>query len=223
MKGAIAVFVKTPGLSRIKTRLAAGIGSARAEEFHLISAFAVCAVAKRATASLGASVFFAVAESAGMDSPHWQGTDRIFQGVGGLGARMRKVYSNLMENHGYAILLGADSPQMETGDLESAASWLLDGVEARLAYAPAADGGFWLFGGNRSLPEHLWTSVEYGRPDTGERFKSLMEAHGKLTTMRTLIDADRPEDLSALLSGLRRLSSPLPEQTQVVRILEDLP
>ena len=38
MSGAIAVFVKTPGLSPVKTRLAAKLGKATAEAFHLASA-----------------------------------------------------------------------------------------------------------------------------------------------------------------------------------------
>ena len=41
MSGAIAIFVKTPGLSPVKTRLAVKLGQKVAEEFHLTSAQAV--------------------------------------------------------------------------------------------------------------------------------------------------------------------------------------
>jgi hypothetical protein len=44
----IAIFVKTPGHSPLKTRLAAGIGIDAAREFHMLAAQAVAAVARKA-------------------------------------------------------------------------------------------------------------------------------------------------------------------------------
>ena len=41
--GGAAIWVKTPGLSPVKTRLAASIGVEAAERFHLLSALAVAA------------------------------------------------------------------------------------------------------------------------------------------------------------------------------------
>ncbi len=41
MSAAIAIFVKTPGLSPVKTRLAATIGEEKAKEFYLLSLKAV--------------------------------------------------------------------------------------------------------------------------------------------------------------------------------------
>jgi hypothetical protein len=41
MSGAIAIFVKTPGVSPVKTRLAANLGQENAEAFHLASSRAV--------------------------------------------------------------------------------------------------------------------------------------------------------------------------------------
>ncbi|HCO24225.1 MAG TPA: hypothetical protein DIT97_14715, partial [Gimesia maris] len=43
-QGAIAVFVKTPGYSPLKTRLAQSVGTVQAEQFHILSAKAVAAV-----------------------------------------------------------------------------------------------------------------------------------------------------------------------------------
>jgi glycosyltransferase A (GT-A) superfamily protein (DUF2064 family) len=42
---ALAIFVKTPGLSPVKTRLAEGIGQARAEAFYRLAVDAVAEVA----------------------------------------------------------------------------------------------------------------------------------------------------------------------------------
>ena len=43
---ALAIFVKTPGLSRIKTRLAAGVGDELAAEFYRLAVEAILAVAQ---------------------------------------------------------------------------------------------------------------------------------------------------------------------------------
>ena len=44
MKGALAVFAKTQGLSQLKTRLAKGVGTAKAQTFYSYSVKAVTAV-----------------------------------------------------------------------------------------------------------------------------------------------------------------------------------
>ncbi len=222
MTGSFAVFVKTPGLSPIKTRLAAGIGKARAEDFHLASANAVAAVVKRASVCLDTEAYFAVAESQGLASIHWRALGQVYQGEGGLGERMRKVYSQLANDHGYAVLLGADSPQMSVEDLTAAADWLSRTEEPRFVLGPAADGGFWLFGGNRILPDTLWTSVEYSTPETGRHFTEAVNSHGSMLILRALRDVDRGADLPPLQAALASLSDPTPEQTELEKQLGGL-
>lgn len=217
----MAIFVKTPGLSPVKTRLAAGIGKSRAEAFHLAASRAVAAVVTQAAEPLGAAGYFAVAEAEGMESPYWGVHRRIFQGHGGLGNRLHHVYASLLENHAYALLIGADTPQMERGDLIAAAHWLALKDEARFAFGPAGDGGFWLLGGNRPLPETVWTSVEYSRSDTGAEIRALVEPFGSILDLRELADVDLPADLPRMRSALRGLSHPAPEQVELISLLSD--
>lgn len=222
MKGAMAIFVKTPGLSPVKTRLAVGIGKNRAEEFHLAASWAVSAIVSQAANSLDAIGYFAVAESAGMKSPFWSVHRRIFQGEGNLGSRLHRVYTALLEKHDYVLLMGADSPQMVVDDLFAAAAWIARKGKARFVIAPASDGGFWLLGGNQPLPESVWTSVEYSRPDTGARIRSLVEPFGSILDLRKLDDVDLPADLRRMRSALSRLIRPIPEQVELARILSEL-
>lgn len=58
---AIAIFVKTPGLSPVKTRLAATLGKMVVEAFHLQAAHTVAAVLSQLAPA--ARVYFAVAEA----------------------------------------------------------------------------------------------------------------------------------------------------------------
>ena len=220
MTGAFAIFVKTPGLSPIKTRLAAGsagIGKDGAEAFHLASARAVAAVVEQASARLNAHAYFAVAEPQGLASSHWRKLGRVYQGEGGLGERMRRVYAQLVSAHGFAMLLGADSPQLAWEDLLTAAEWLARADEPRCVIGPAADGGFWLFGGNHPLPDTLWTSVQYSAPDTGKRFRDAAAGHGAMLTLRILDDVDHGEDLPPLQGALASLRNPMPEQLALAK------
>src|SRR5690606_525788 len=58
MSGALAIFVKTPGWSALKTRLAAGTGDAYAERWYRLAADAVASVAIRARAQHGLTAYW---------------------------------------------------------------------------------------------------------------------------------------------------------------------
>lgn len=219
MRGAVAIFVKTPRVSPVKTRLARSIGEEAAEEFYLASVRAVAAVAQRDSDAV--DVYFAVAEEDGMESDLWKSHPRLSQGEGGLGARLDAIYRQLLDTHGFGILIGGDAPQLEASVLRDAAEWLVD-HEARFAWGPAADGGFWLFGGNRSVPTSTWTSVRYSQPATGRDLRSSLVALGSIKDLPQLRDVDEVGDLRAVLRALRALPSPLPEQVELAASIERL-
>lgn len=214
MNPAIAIFVKTPGLSPIKTRLGRHLGRHVAEEWHRRAATCV-GISAGAT---GLPVYWAVAEAEGMRNPLWQGLPRIGQGEGGLGIRMCRVHSELVARHGAGILLGADLPQLETRHLSAAARWL-DCSGPRHALGPASDGGFWLYGANRTLPAADWESVGYSRNDTARRFVAAVDARSwKL--FEPMTDLDRPDDLPAVLDELRSIIDPSEQQLALIRWVE---
>lgn len=220
MQGSVAVFVKTPGFSSVKTRLAQGIGETDAVSFHLASAGAVAEVMQEAATLTGMKPFFAVAERDALASFHWQALPTLDQGEGGLGERLHAVYSALQQAYGYAILLGADAPQLESGDLLAAARWLSDPQSPRFSFGPAGDGGFWLFGGNRPLPQSVWLETPYSRKDTGGELLSRVSPQGEIQRLRGLNDADTEEDLRGILLELSRLEKPTPGQTGLADSLE---
>lgn len=212
---AVAIFVKTPGISPLKTRLAAEIGKRQAEALYLASAHAVAEVAT--DAQIG-PVYWAVAEKAAVDHPEWQGRPVIEQGEGGLGRRMCRVHTALANRHGSCILLGADAPQIRTSGLREADQWLQQDT-SRLAIGPASDGGFWLFGANRSIATTKWEQVSYSRSDTGKHFRAAMERLGDWLELETLTDLDTGPDIVQLRLELEQLPVLQPRQAELLDTL----
>jgi len=214
MKPAVAIFVKTPGLSPVKTRLGERIGRALAEGWH---ARAAACVAEQARAS-GLDAYWAVAEADALDHPMWRDLPRIGQGSGGLGQRMHKVHSGLVQRHGAAILVGADLPQIEPRHLRCAADWL-DAATPRHVLGPAHDGGFWLFGANREVPLQAWNSVRYSADDTARDFIAAVDAPD-WELLEPLTDLDVFEDLARVERELDRIEAPSDSQRALARWLQ---
>lgn len=214
---AIAIFVKTPGLSPIKTRLARNLGAPAAAEFHRRAASCVAAAARAAMPEL--IPYWAVAEKEG--HRFWQGFPALWQGGGDLGCRMAHVYARLLARHGRVLLIGADIPQVRSSLLLQAAE-VTRAPRAAYALGPARDGGFWLFGGARPVPLETWLSVPYSREDTCKRMARALQPFGAITRLPILTDADKASDLPLVLSALQVADPSLPEQASLARWLRAL-
>jgi uncharacterized protein len=232
----IAIFVKTPGVSPIKTRLAAAIGRDAAERFHRLAAACVADIAlatvrrlscMHAQASEAAPVgaaqrdgahaqaYWAVAEPEAMDAPLWNGLPRIAQGDGALGERMRRVYDTLRARHDTAILIGADAPQLRCDDLLAACAQLRrhDAV-----LGASEDGGFWLLGGRIAIADAAWTRTPWSQADTYARFAAAAGT-ATPTALPRLRDVDTLEDLHALGPSLAAIPTPTVSQDALMRWL----
>lgn len=221
MSCGIAIFVKTPSLSPVKTRLWPGIGRRSAEALYLSSAQAVASVAMQARDHGGIEPYWAVAEGVALQTGAWIDLSLLAQGVGSLGARMAQVYRLLRHRHHAAILIGADAPQLTSDALHRAADWL-SGVESRRVIGRAGDGGFWLFGGNVPLDDHAWTRVRYSAADTATQFMHAMHGSGAWLELETLRDLDTANDIPCVLAGLAALAAPTPAQMRLMGELEAL-
>ncbi len=223
MRVGIAIFVKTPGHSPLKTRLAVGIGRDAAQQFHLLAAGAVAAVARQAQRDMPLlTTQWAVAETTALGDPAWASLPRIEQGEGDLGARMRHVTEHLLARFDAALLLGADTPQVTAADI-------VDGANALASHqhviGPSVDGGFWLLATRGGVPAAAWSATPWSRTDTATRFCDALRTDGlgkaSITRLRSLRDADNADDLPPLLDDLDALNGPLPEQQRLTRWLRD--
>ncbi len=221
MSCAVAIFVKTPELSAVKSRLWPGIGRGEAERLHLASAAAVRSVVSLASKQAAISGYWALAESAQLSVVHWPGLSHVEQGCGSLGQRMAAVYRHLRKFHRGVILIGADAPQIQSGQLLDAANWLTSD-ESHLAIGRASDGGFWLFGCNEDLADDRWSRVHYSAPTTADEFVDAMDDFGDWLELETLCDLDTHSDIETVHEQLGLLGDPTAEQTQVITMLASL-
>lgn len=216
--GGLAILVKTPGHSPVKTRLAAACGRLYAENWYRRAVSAVAAVARAAQAQYGIQVYWAVAEPDASDL--WPGLPVLAQGGGDLGERMARVHAQLVARHGFGILLGADTPQLSVDLLGETVAWL-DHPTPRLLIGPAGDGGFWLFGGNVAPPLSAWRAVTYSAADTACKLRNAMRDLGDWATLATLTDVDHADDLDAVRDALQALHDPLPEQRALAAWMQE--
>lgn len=215
----LAIFVKTPGHSPLKTRLAQAIGQDAAEMFHRHAAAAVAEVVMQAQVVMpGLIGYWAVAEAEALEAAIWRDLPCIAQGDGDLGARMRHVCETLRQRHGCAVLLGADAPQLRAEDLLGACTALDTHTHA---LGPSEDGGFWLFATRVAVPDAAWSDTPWSQADTAARFLDAL-GDASVATLRRLCDVDTVDDLAALAEALHALSAPTPKQTVLARWLRDL-
>lgn len=215
---AVAIFVKTPGLSPVKSRLAADLGRERAIECHLRCAETIAAVA--AQAAVG-PVYWAVAEADGIRHPAWSGYPRLIQEGPGLGARMQAVHDELVRRHQSAVLIGADLPQLRGDDLARAAAHL-GARDPQGVIGPARDGGFWLVGANHQLPRAVWQAPVYGGARVLQDFLDADRSRCPWFRLTERTDLDGAADLDQVIEEIRALEQPHELQLRLLQWLANL-
>ena len=194
---AIAVFVKTPGLSPVKTRLAATIGSAAAEGFYRLSCRAIEQTFQHLTQTVAVTPFWAVGEIDGLDHPLWQGFESLHTGEGDLGERQHHIYQTLLAKYQRVILIGADSPQLNARHLNSAIAAL---EKHSFALGPAVDGGYYLLAGRAPIRKEIWTGVTYSSADTAQQLLARLPSTAAI--LDCITDVDTVADLEVLKSEM---------------------
>ena len=218
MTAALAIFVKTPGLSPVKTRLAAGIGITGALRFHQLAAAATAEVAR--TCEPWLTPYWAIAEADQQAVAAWPEFAPLQQGQGDLGERLHTVYARLQARHGGVLLIGADAPQLTVALLRRALA-MLDETHTPFVIGDASDGGFWLFGGRVALPREVWTRVRYSQPQAAAELRQQLAPHGAVGAIGRLTDVDNAADLPALRHALEALDALQPAQQRLLDWLNE--
>jgi glycosyltransferase A (GT-A) superfamily protein (DUF2064 family) len=211
---AIAVFVKTPGLSPIKARLAESIGKPSAEKFYQLSCHALAGVIRKVGAELAPQVtvepFWAVAEPSGLKNPTWKDFSKVAQGEGALGDRFSRVYNELQKSHQWVIFVSPESPHTMPEVLKDAIQSFSQGD--RFVFGASEDGGFFLFGGNRELEKNIWTSLPYSDFEMADVFAKKLASISQVKNFPALFNVDTSDDLVRLRKFLGSKKDLLPEQ-----------
>ncbi len=200
LRFALAVFVKTPGLSPIKTRLAKSIGESQAlKVYQKCLEMTQLKIDQLVTDSSHTLVpYWAVAEKDGLTSAHWSSWNRIYQGEGELGDRLSRVYDELLSQFDGVILMGADSPMFPSAEVNDGIAWLANN-EFGVLVGPTLDGGYYVFGFRKPVPRSIWTSVPYSTSTTLVSFLDLLPSQIEKNFLSKHWDVDTQDDLRRLV------------------------
>ncbi len=212
----LAVFVKTPGFSPLKTRLAASIGRTAAEEFYRRSLAAIenCMAELREQGL--AHPYWAVAEWDALPDAMWCNHATILQGGGALGRRLARVFNGLSRRHNSVLAIGGDSPQLSVDTLRKAIQHLNGETKPAHVVGRCHDGGFYLVGSNYCIPAQVWTGIEYSTETTADELVASLAPAGPTFELKRLGDVDVHADLAVLVDELRRLGSPTAAQQELL-------
>lgn len=146
----VGVFAKYWAAGSVKTRLAATLGTEAATEFYRRMLQRVLQQVREAAADAYVIAFAPAAARAAFAevAPEWELQP---QAEGDLGLRLTTFFQQQFDRGATrVVVVGSDC--LEIDDAVIASAWrLLD--EAPVVWGPAQDGGYYLLGLNRSVPE----------------------------------------------------------------------
>lgn len=189
----VACFVKTPGISECKTRLAKSSSKKLAlQVYEKLLDLTRFTLSKSVAKIDELEAIWMVAEKEGLHDPRWHSFRSLSQANGSLGERLSVAYDYLLDSHHKVLLIGADSPSLVSNDIKQALRLL---ERSDFVLQPSLDGGYVLFGGRKPISKKDWTSVRYSSAETFKDFQKVLLANGSLETLEMRRDIDEIEDL----------------------------
>lgn len=197
-KTGVILIARAPLRGRVKTRLAAAIGEERAlHVYQKLLAHVVTQLLELPAATFIRAVFLEPAEEITRAAAVFSGCDLILPQCGNdLGARMFSAVMETSARHecSRVIVIGPDIPDL-SGDLIVQAADSL--ATHDLVIGPTDDGGYYLIGSNRPIPElfeQMAWSTESVCTETLRRAEQLRLRTCLLPRLR---DLDTLEDLQS--------------------------
>ena len=188
----LIIFVKSPYIGFVKTRLARHIGKLEAQRFYRQTSEQLLLRLNRlhnTTIHLGVTP----GKDAFGTSP-WPSQYRRFpQSAGDIGRRMTAAFHQIPA--GPTVLIGSDIPAITTDHIELAFRALR---KNDIVFGPAQDGGFWLLGlKHPHLPKRLFKKVRWSSENTLEDVMRGLPPHLKVGIVDRLRDVDEIADWRA--------------------------
>lgn len=196
LKQRLIVFTRYPEPGKTKTRLIPALGALGAATLQRQMTQYVLSQAEilQSFYPVSLEVRFAGGEQQLMQD--WLGKTLhcVAQGTGDLGCRMETALVDAFQNDIASVaIIGSDCPQLKAEIICQAFELLHQNYD--LVIGPACDGGYYLIGLKRLIPE-LFTGIDWG---TQRVLQQTVDIAKKLNLevayLPTLADVDRPEDL----------------------------
>ncbi|MEG4285568.1 TIGR04282 family arsenosugar biosynthesis glycosyltransferase [Microcoleus sp. A006_D1] len=194
----LIVFTRYPEPGTTKTRLIPVLGKAGAANLHRLMAQKAIARALSLQNSRRLSVEIHYTGGSQQLMQDWLGTDIIYQNQieGDLGAKMTAAFQNSF-NSGVdkAAIIGTDCPDLKAEIMAQAFDKL---SQHDLVLGPAKDGGYYLIGLCRAIPE-LFDGINWGTSEVFAATRAIAQNLDlNIAYLPTLADIDLPEDLLGL-------------------------
>lgn len=189
----VAVIAKQPIAGRVKTRLVPPLTdyeAARVASASLADTLAAVDSAVGADLSVRRVLYF----EGELDPWLPDGWDGLVQCSGSLGERLAELFAQL---DGPAVVLGMDTPQLDTSAIQSALA-AVQGRDAAAVIGPACDGGYWTIGFSRHVPG-AFDGVPMSASDTAAKQHEVLSKLGlSVRTVGELRDIDHWPDAVAI-------------------------
>lgn len=189
----LLVFAKPPRIGLSKTRLAKNTGPAAARR---IAGFTQARTFRAAMQSGCDTIIYAAPDSAlrAVTTTGWPAhLPRRSQGQGTLTERLEKGLNEAPP--GPVLFIGTDAPDVSAALLRQAVRLL---ARHDAVFGPAEDGGFWLFGINKSARTRSpFRNVRWSGPHAMQDVWSNLPGHADIGLLPMLMDIDELSDWRA--------------------------
>ncbi len=194
----LIIFTRYPEPGKAKTRLIPVLGKEGAANLHRLMTQRTIANALSLQNSRQLSVAIHYTGSSQQLMQDWLGTDMIYhqQSDGDLGARMSAAFQTSFDlGIDKVVIIGTDCPKLKLEIIAKAFDELSD---QDLVLGPAKDGGYYLIGMRRRIPE-LFDGIKWGTDEVfGDTLAIAQNLDLSIAVLPTLADIDRPDDLLGL-------------------------
>ncbi len=194
----LIIFVRQPQLGKVKTRLAATMGDAKALKVYEL----LLAHTYQLAATMDMPVYVYYADGIA-ENDLWQGPNfhKKQQQGDDLGLRMSNAFTETFaQGHQQVIIIGSDCYALTAAIVTDAFTAL---AQSDAVIGPATDGGYYLLGLNQPMPQLFegiaWSTDMVAAATMGK----LYELGHSVTMLQALTDVDEEKDIpTALINQL---------------------
>ncbi len=193
----LILFARFPVAGKVKTRLIPALGAEGAAALHRRLVLRTLRTAHALCQSQNVELEIRFAGDSKNEMQHWLGDDWLCrpQSDGDLGQRMAGAFADsFREGSPATVIIGSDCPSLTSETLAAAFESLMTNP---VVFGPATDGGYYLIGLTRPLPE-IFQGVEWGTETVLAQSLGILGQMGlKPALLQSRDDLDRPEDVAA--------------------------
>jgi rSAM/selenodomain-associated transferase 2/rSAM/selenodomain-associated transferase 1 len=217
----LILFARFPVPGKVKTRLIPALGAEGATTLHRRLVLRALRASYEASHAAPAELELHFDGGTEQAMSHWLGDNvRFFpQYAGNLGERMGAAFEESFRTGSTAtIIIGSDCPGLSPDAITTAFARL---GETPVVLGPALDGGYYLIGLTRPMPE-LFRGIPWGTDRVlADSLAVLKHRNCNASLLEPLADIDRPEDLCAWRQIVAREDSCLERVSVIIPTLNE--